>query len=114
MTSSAASAVDIRCAIVTDVRPRVSGYKLDDLVAALNAVAPHDWKGHLMRRVGVPTESPPLDGITPAYLSHQFRASTATTTRELSWAYSAGLTLALLHVTLIVPPLGREAAPISE
>src|SRR5438067_3488083 len=45
-------------------RPRVSGYKLDDLVAALNAVAPHDWKGHLMRRVGVPTESPPLDGIT--------------------------------------------------
>ena len=57
---------------------------------------------------------PPLDGITPPYLRHQFRASTATTTRELSWAYSAGLTLALLHVTLIVPPLGREAAPISE
>lgn len=45
-------------------KPRVSGYEFDDLVAALNKVVAHDWKGHLTRRVSLPTESPPLDGIT--------------------------------------------------
>jgi predicted metalloprotease with PDZ domain len=45
-------------------KPSVSGYEFDDLVAALNKVVVHDWKGHLTRRVSLPTETPPLDGIT--------------------------------------------------
>jgi predicted metalloprotease with PDZ domain len=47
-------------------RPRVKGYTLDELAAALGEVAEHDWKGHLTRRVSVPSESVPLDGITGA------------------------------------------------
>jgi predicted metalloprotease with PDZ domain len=45
-------------------KPRVKGYTLDDLAAALNEVVKHDWKGHFTRRVSVPNEAPPLDGIT--------------------------------------------------
>jgi predicted metalloprotease with PDZ domain len=44
-------------------KPRVSGYTLEDLIAALNKVTPHDWKGHFARRVSMPNESPPLEGI---------------------------------------------------
>jgi predicted metalloprotease with PDZ domain len=47
-------------------KPRVKGYTLDDLAAALNAVAEHDWKAHFARRVSVPNETAPLDGITGA------------------------------------------------
>ncbi|MBY0456389.1 MAG: PDZ domain-containing protein, partial [Gemmataceae bacterium] len=47
-----------------DGKPRVSGYEFADLVATLNKVAEYDWKGHLTRRVSVPTEAPPLGGIT--------------------------------------------------
>jgi predicted metalloprotease with PDZ domain len=45
-------------------KPRVSGYTLDDLTAALDAVVPYDWKGHFARRVSMPNETPPLDGVT--------------------------------------------------
>ncbi len=43
--------------------PGVKGYTLDDIVADLNAVAPFDWKGLLTRRVSLPAEGPPLDGL---------------------------------------------------
>ncbi len=42
----------------------VKGYKLDDVLAALNEISPYDWKGHFRRRVEVVTETPPLSGIT--------------------------------------------------
>jgi predicted metalloprotease with PDZ domain len=45
-------------------KPRVKGYTFDDLTAALNEVVKHDWKAHFTRRVSVPNEAPPLDGIT--------------------------------------------------
>jgi len=45
-------------------RPAVKGFTLDDLVAALNAVAPYDWKGHLTRRATLPAAVAPLDGLT--------------------------------------------------
>jgi predicted metalloprotease with PDZ domain len=44
-------------------KPRVSGYSLEDLTTALNAVTPYDWKGHFARRVSLPSETPPLEGI---------------------------------------------------
>jgi predicted metalloprotease with PDZ domain len=42
----------------------VRGYTFDDVVAALNEVAPYDWKAHWARRVSLPAEQPPLGGIT--------------------------------------------------
>jgi len=45
-------------------RPEVKGFTFDELVAALGAVAPYDWKAHLTRRVMLPTTEAPLDGIT--------------------------------------------------
>ncbi len=47
-------------------KPAVKGFTFDDLIAGLNAVVEHDWKGHFTRRVSVPNETPPLDGITAA------------------------------------------------
>jgi predicted metalloprotease with PDZ domain len=43
--------------------PTVKPYTFDDVVADLNAVAPYDWKGLLQRRVGVPVDGAPLDGV---------------------------------------------------
>lgn len=45
-------------------KPAVKGYRLDDVLAALSAVAPYDWKAYFQRRVEVVAESPPLEGIT--------------------------------------------------
>ena len=47
-------------------KPTVIGYHLDDVANALNTVTPFDWKAHFVRRVDVPAESPPFDGITGA------------------------------------------------
>jgi predicted metalloprotease with PDZ domain len=44
-------------------KPAVKGYTFDDVVTTLNGVVEHDWKGHLSRRVSVPTEAAPLDGL---------------------------------------------------
>lgn len=45
-------------------KPEVKGYELNDVLAALNAVADNDWKTHFARRVEAVAEAPPLDGIT--------------------------------------------------
>ncbi len=47
-------------------RPAVKGYTFDELVAALTAVCPYDWKAHLTRRVALPAADAPLEGIALA------------------------------------------------
>jgi predicted metalloprotease with PDZ domain len=44
--------------------PMVKPYTFDDVVTALNQVAPHDWKGFLSARIYQITPHAPLDGIT--------------------------------------------------
>jgi predicted metalloprotease with PDZ domain len=44
--------------------PMVKPYTFDDVVAALNQVAPHDWKAFLGSRIYQVTPRAPLDGIT--------------------------------------------------
>ena len=44
--------------------PTVKPYTVDDVVAALNQVAPHDWKAFLASRIYQVTPRAPLDGIT--------------------------------------------------
>jgi predicted metalloprotease with PDZ domain len=43
--------------------PRVSTYKLEDVVAGLGQVASHDWTSFFHRRVDVPRNKPPLEGV---------------------------------------------------
>lgn len=45
-------------------KPAVKGYQLNEVLDALNAVAPYDWKTHFQRRVEVVAEAPPLEGIS--------------------------------------------------
>jgi predicted metalloprotease with PDZ domain len=45
-------------------KPAVKGYRFEDVVETLNAVAPYDWKAYFQRRVEVVAEAPPLEGIT--------------------------------------------------
>jgi predicted metalloprotease with PDZ domain len=42
----------------------VKPYTIDEVVAALNQVAPHDWKSFLLSRIEPVTPHAPLDGIT--------------------------------------------------
>lgn len=44
-------------------KPELKPYTLDDVVAALNAVAPMDWKGLFEQRLNAVTEHAPLEGI---------------------------------------------------
>ena len=44
--------------------PTVKTYTFDDVVGALNRVAPHDWKAFLGSRIYQVTPRAPLDGIT--------------------------------------------------
>ena len=44
--------------------PMVKPYTMDDVVSALNQVAPHDWKTFLGSRIYQVTPHAPLDGIT--------------------------------------------------
>jgi predicted metalloprotease with PDZ domain len=46
--------------------PMVKPYTFDDLVAALNEVAPYDWKGFFQKRVYDIAPHVPLDGIEQA------------------------------------------------
>jgi predicted metalloprotease with PDZ domain len=46
--------------------PEVKTYTFEDIVAALNGVVEHDWKGFLERRLKATDPDPPLDGITRA------------------------------------------------
>ncbi len=46
--------------------PSVSPYTLGDIIAALNHVAPYDWKGHLEARVEAENPRAPLGGIEGA------------------------------------------------
>jgi predicted metalloprotease with PDZ domain len=43
--------------------PKVVPYTLDDVVAAMNEVAPHDWRQFFQMRVYAPTPRAPLGGI---------------------------------------------------
>ena len=43
--------------------PKVVPYTLDDLLAALNEIAPSDWRGFFRARVYIPAPRPPLAGL---------------------------------------------------
>jgi predicted metalloprotease with PDZ domain len=46
-----------------DGRPSVKPYSFDQLVEALSALAPYDWKKHLVERVTSLSPEPPLGGV---------------------------------------------------
>jgi predicted metalloprotease with PDZ domain len=91
-------------------KARVSGYTLDDLIAALNGVVEHDWKGHFARRVSLPNESPPLEGVIAAgwKLTYQDKPTTMFETAEssgkvLNMTPSVGLLISDGKIADVVP-----------
>jgi predicted metalloprotease with PDZ domain len=91
-------------------KPRVRGFTFDELAATLNEVVKHDWKAHLTRRVSIPNETPPLDGITDAgwkltYSDKPTAASEAVESfaKALNLAPSVGLVLAGGKVLDVIP-----------
>jgi predicted metalloprotease with PDZ domain len=78
--------------------PMVTPYTLDDVAAALNQVAPHDWKGFLAARVYQATTHAPLDGITKGgwrvvytETRNEYLRATEGDGRRIDAAYSLGL-----------------------
>jgi predicted metalloprotease with PDZ domain len=63
-----------------DLRP----YTFDDIVAALNGVAPYDWRGFLNQRLTSNSPTPPLGGIEQAgwHLIYNDKPNTALTYQE--------------------------------
>jgi len=49
-----------------DGKPSVNPYTFDQLVEALSAVAPYDWKKHLVERITSLAPEPPLGGVERA------------------------------------------------
>jgi predicted metalloprotease with PDZ domain len=103
-------------------KPSVSGYRLDDVAAALNKVAPHDWKAHLTRRVSLPNEAPPLGGITVGgwRLTYAEKPGALFETAEgwpvprgMNLAPSIGLLLAEGKVTDVVPDCPAAKAGVA-
>jgi predicted metalloprotease with PDZ domain len=81
--------------------PAVSPYTLDDVVVALNQVAPYDWKGFLTARVNRVGGGAPLDGLERAgwklvyndTRNDYLKLYEAGEHRTVDVAYSAGLRL---------------------
>jgi predicted metalloprotease with PDZ domain len=82
------------------VAPAVKSYTLDDVVAALNQVAPHDWRTFLLDRVSSVGASAPLGGIegsgwklvyteTPS----DYQRTRSTIEQDADFRYSLGLFL---------------------
>jgi len=66
--SKGTRSLDDLCRAFFGARPgaRVSTYKLEELVAALNALVPHDWRGLFRDRVERPTARAPRGGVEGA------------------------------------------------
>ena len=80
--------------------PMVKPYTFDDVVAALNQVAQHDWRSFLSARVDQPAPHAPLDGITKGgwrlvytETRNEFLRGVETDARRMDVAYSIGLRL---------------------
>ena len=88
---------------VQDGRVDVLPYTFDDVVAALNAVLPYDWKGFLEQRVYAIAPKAPLDGLARAgwklvYSAEENAAMKAAAMRPgagggTNLAYSLGLSV---------------------
>ena len=91
--------------------PPVRTYQVDDVIAALNAVVPHDWKGFLDARLHGREAHAPLGGIEGAgyMLGWSDKPSplveaTASVTEVVDLRYSVGLVLeASGAVTDVIP-----------
>jgi predicted metalloprotease with PDZ domain len=80
--------------------PTVKPYTFEDVVAALNAVAPYDWKELLTRRVTATADQAPLDGLRRSgwRLSYtdkepEYLRGHETTTKKYDFTASIGLLL---------------------
>jgi predicted metalloprotease with PDZ domain len=72
-----------------DTPPTTLPYGFDDLIVALNAVAPHDWRGFLQKRLHALGPEAPLDGVTGGGYQLAYRASSARNGSGL--LYSVGM-----------------------
>ena len=91
-------------------RPAVKPFTFDELADTLNKVVEYDWKGHLTRRVSVPSDDPPLHGITDggwklAYADKPTAAFEAAegSAKNSNYATSVGFIVAEGKVTDVIP-----------
>jgi predicted metalloprotease with PDZ domain len=100
--------------------PEVKTYNLQDIVKALNSVAPHDWQKFLERRVSVAEAAAPLDGLTRGGWKFVYRDKAGelykareSEDRSLNLASSIGLILSEDgKVTDVVPGKSADKAGI--
>lgn len=100
--------------------PSVRPYSFDDVVAALERVAPHDWRGFLRQRIEIASADAPLGGIETAGWQLVYRDALPATQKALESANdmtdercSIGLRLAKSgEVADVIPGLAADRAGI--
>jgi predicted metalloprotease with PDZ domain len=81
--------------------PKVVPYTFDDVVHALNEIAPYDWAGHFKERVNATSTHAPLGGIERggwklvySEKPNGFEQALEKLTKSADFTYSLGITLA--------------------
>lgn len=74
--------------------PELRTYTFEDLVSALNQVAPYDWAGFLKSRTEGTSERPPLDGIEASGWRLSYGTTPTAGGAAADTTYSIGLTVA--------------------
>lgn len=88
------------CAKGAQGYPSVLPYALDDVLATLQEICPHDWAGFFRARVYTPTAHPPMEGLEQAGWRVVYRpeptryfACVEDATKEVDYTFSLGLVL---------------------
>ena len=101
--------------------PRVVPYTLDDVIAALNEVAPFDWRGFFQQRVYAVNPRAPLGGIERGGWRLVYRDTPSdmlrnneTTKKETDLSFSLGLSLKEEGEILdVIPGMPADRAGVS-
>ena len=103
-------------------RPSVSPYSLDDVVAALDRIAPFDWRGFFTERIDRVREHAPAGGLAAAGWRltygaepNAFMAGRELTRETIDWSYGLGIKTnadgALLEVVQASPAFAAGLVP---
>ena len=103
-------------------RPSVSPYSLDDVVAALDRIAPFDWRGFFAERIDRVREHAPTGGLAAAGWRltygaepNAFMAGRELTRETIDWSFGLGIKTnadgALLEVVQASPAFAAGLVP---
>ena len=99
-----------------DGKAAVKPYTYDDIVAALNTVAPYDWAGYFDTQVRAPAATPPLGGLERGGWRMEYGAEAEDQFTGKAWEFRAALGLRVHpggNVQDVVPGMAADTAGLA-